>query len=461
MNKIESEYKTLKRNTVVIAISNIGSKAISFILAPLYSYYLSTDQYGTMDLIITTCGLILPIICLDIYEAVFRYANSDDYPRETVLSTSLSLWGVETIIVIGCLLVSFYVVSIPLFVIVSILYAEIDSYYQIVNQYVRGTNKIKQFAISGIINSILLLVCNIIFVVIINRGLTGWIISFFVAKIACCLYVSIVSNVNDCFSLKNISAEYLRSALFYCIPLLPNSLMWWIMNLSDRYFIVLYAGLSVNGIYAVASKVPSLLSLVENIFFQSWQTSAINLMDNSEKDRYISRVFEDYMIVLSIAVLGVLSILRPIINIFSGEYHSAWVCSGLLVVSVMIHALGGNLGAVFAAQKKTAYDLYTSLAGAITNIVLNIVLVPKWGLVAAAITTLISYLVVLFLRWIYIKKSIRLDITPQKVIVCVLILAIQLIFYYWGNTYNLILMLVTFLGYLVVNRKTIIRILKI
>ena len=66
----------LKINTIIIAIANFGSKAITFILAPLYSYYLTVEEYGQMDLITTMISLIVPIVCLDIYEATFRFAGN-------------------------------------------------------------------------------------------------------------------------------------------------------------------------------------------------------------------------------------------------------------------------------------------------------------------------------------------------------------------------------------------------
>ena len=82
-------YKQLKRNTLIIAIGNLGSKAIAFVLAPLYSFYLTTSQYGTMDLITTTVGLVMPFFCLDIFEATFRYSNDKEYDENKVISSSL------------------------------------------------------------------------------------------------------------------------------------------------------------------------------------------------------------------------------------------------------------------------------------------------------------------------------------------------------------------------------------
>ena len=86
---MDKKYKELRRNTLIIGVANLGSKAISFILAPLYSYWITVEQYGDMDLIISTVLLLTPVVCLDIYDATFRFASDSKYDNRTVLSVSL------------------------------------------------------------------------------------------------------------------------------------------------------------------------------------------------------------------------------------------------------------------------------------------------------------------------------------------------------------------------------------
>ena len=453
-----SEYKTLQRNTKIIAFSNIGSKAISFILAPMYSYYLSKEQYGTTDLILTLCGLIVPVICLDIFEAVFRYTNDNKYSSETILSSSLSLVGIEMVVVSVGLLLFFR--RMPLFVVVSVIYAEIDSFYQVLSQFVRGQNKIKSFAISGILNSIVLLISNIFFIVLLKYELKGWAVSFVLAKIIACLYVCFVADVRKNFSLRYLSRPFLNEAFRYCIPLLPNAIMWWVMNMSDRIIISVCIGVGATGIYAVASKVPSLMSVFENVFFQSWQTSANNSIDKDYRDIFVSTVFKKYIEILTVAILGVLAVLRPIILFFSSEYRDAWIYSGILVLAVMIHALGGILGAIYCAQKKTVYALYTSLAGAVTNIILNLILIPVFGLVGASITTFVGYSVVLLYRYFNLKKSIYLQISISVLKTSIILIILQMIFYYANNTIGFVLMGTNTIVGLIIYRQTLVDIIK-
>jgi len=177
---------------------------------------------------------------------------------------------------------------------------------------VRGKNDMMRFAFSGILNSLILLISNVVFIYLLNKGFKGWVISFFLAKIIASIYVSKVVSVHKYFSFSSISRSFINEAFTYCIPLLPNAIMWWIMNLSDRYIIAAFIGVGANGIYAVASKVPSILSILENVFFQSWQTSAINVVKEKDRDIFYSNVFNKYAVIMTIGVLSTLIVLKPI-----------------------------------------------------------------------------------------------------------------------------------------------------
>lgn len=454
-------YNELKRNTIIIGISNLGSKAISFILAPLYSYYLSTSQYGTMDLITTTAGLIMPLLCLDIYEAAFRFASDKKYDDKTVFSSSFSLsflMSLLAIIVVGALNIF---INIPAVVSFSILSAVVDANYQVLSQFARGQNRMKVFALSGVINSVMLLASNILFMVLLHYGLTGWMIAYIIGKVIACLYVMWAAKIKSCFSFRSISKAFYKEAVKYALPLLPTTSMWWVMNASDRYIITLYMGTAANGIYAVANKMPSLLSVFENIFYQAWQTSSINALEDKNRDKFYSGVFKNYFSILALGVLGLLLILKPLtIHLFAREYESAWMCTAILVIGVMFHALGGNLGTLYGTFKSTKGALITAIIGAVTNTVLNFIFIPHFGIMAAATTTLVGYIAVLLYRWLDVKKFVRLTISPVFVVFWLALIAVQFVLYYWEGliSYGIRAVIVVLGFYL--NRDLILKILK-
>ena len=288
MNK--NRANELKINTIIIAVANLGSKAIAFILAPLYSFYLSTSQYGKMDLITTTVSLMGPILCLDIFEATFRFSSEKGYQREKTISTSLIVTIPGLLLLLSISLGTLYMSESPDVIIYTCAFVYLDAINHILSQFLRGENRMKLFAVSGVVNSVFLLLSNLIFLVFLKWELSGWMISFLVGKLGMMVFCLCSVQLHKIFSFRFFDLAYLRTFFQYCIPLLPTALMWWVMNVSDRYMLAFFAGTSITGIYAVANKVPSLLSIFENVFYQAFQVSGINDLDNKNRDSFYSDV---------------------------------------------------------------------------------------------------------------------------------------------------------------------------
>ena len=457
----KQQYKELKKNTILIGISNLGSKAIGFVLAPLYSYYLSTSEYGTMDLITTTAGLLLPILCLDIYEATFRFASDKEHNDKTVFSSSFTLTALMAFIVLALIGILNVFVTVPVVVSFSVISAAIDAIYMVLSQFARGQNKMKVFAFSGVVNSIFLLGSNAVLLFILRYGLYGWMTSYIVGKIIACVYIVWSGKSFSFFSIKAISKDFYNEALKYSLPLLPTAMMWWVMNASDRYMIAFFMGTAANGIYAVANKMPSFLSVFENVFYQAWQTSSINAIEDKNRDKFYSEVFKKYFSVLALGVLGLLLILKPMtLKLFAHGYEDAWLSTSILVIAVMFHALSGNLGTLYVTFKNTKGALVTSTIGAVTNTVLNWFLIPHGGLIAAATTTLIGYIIVLLYRWWDVKKFVKLTIKPSFVASWLAVICIQFGLYYVDGICSYAIRLVIVLVAMWVNREIIVKIVK-
>ena len=134
---------------------------------------------------------------------------------------------------------------------------------------------------------------------------------------------------------------------------------------------------------------------------------------------------------MAVGVIGILVILKPLILLlFSKEYHDGWLPASILVIGVMIHALGGNIGVLYTVFKDTKGALKTSFIGAVTNIILNFIFIPKFGMIAAACTTLVGYIAVLSVRWIDIRKFVRLQFLLKDESVTIVLIVAQFILYY-------------------------------
>ena len=453
----------LKRNTIFIAISSFGSKIINFILAPMYSYFMNTSQYGQMDLITTTVNLLLPFISLNIYAGTFRFSiEASNKDQRKVISNSLLICCFVPFIILIVLFILQFWIKIPGVIFICVISAILDSLIQTTSDYVRGKDNVKLFATFGILSSVVLFFLNLFFLVLLKYELKGWIYSFIITKIIILIYILLRIKIWREFSVKLLDKIKIKKMLQYSTPLIAASSMWWVMNASDRYAISYFLNNDQNGIYAVANKLPAILSLLENVFYQSWETTANKVIKNNNSDEILTNVFNKYFKLLSIGILGLLIVLKPlIVLLFEESYIIAWKCSGILVMCVMVHALAGNLGTIYGVYKKTNGAFLTALVGAIVNIVLNIIFIPKYGIIAAGCTTLASYICVLIIRLIDTKKYVKINLHLNTAIIYILLLFIQLFLFYSLNIYSYCLRFLIFSIVLFINRKDLIAILKI
>ena len=457
---MDQELRNLKKNTAVIAIANIGSKGISFILAPLYSFFMSTAEYGTMDILSTTISLLFPILCFDIYEATFRYSSDNRYSDRKVLNTSLRVCGPTCVLSILAFVTSFAIVPNNYFAAVPVCVC-LSSINCVFAQYLRGKQRIKQFAFSGVVSAVSLLAMTVFFMIVLKMGLIGWVLSYAVSKVFELAYLLMADHNYQDISWKEYDRTYMKEFLKYSLPLMPTTIMWWVMNMSDRYVLAVLLGVSTTGIYAVAAKIPSILSLFENIFYQAWQTTAINKAEDENRDGFFSRVFQNYMTVLVIGVLGLLIISKSAIHLlFAEDYHEAWVYLPPLIIGVVVHALNGNLGSLYAVYKKTNGALISTSLGAIINITLNFLIIPYVGIMGAALTTLLGYCVTFLYRWFDTKKFLNISIDKKDMIMLLTITAVQLMLYYINNYYSYGIRIVLLIAAIIWKRHILIEIIR-
>lgn len=448
-------YKELKQNTVIIAIANIGSKAIAFIMAPIYSYYLTTSQYGTSDLLLTTSNLLIPIFCLDVYEATFRYSNDKDYDENKIISSSFFICFPGIIVSILVIFVAFFLFKEKVsYIFYTMAYVILGACIRIESQFARGQKNMRVFGATGIINALALFATNMLFLVILKKGLKGWLFSYLTAQLITSVYLCFKCKIYKKIRLSYVDRSYIKLFLRFCFPLIPTASMWWVMNASDRYMITFFLGISSTGIYSVANKMPAILSVFENVFYQSWQTTAISTIEDEDRDRLYSDVFNRYFHFLTIGVIGLLLIGKPmIIILFAKDYNSAWIPLAPLIVGVLIHALAGNLGSLYSVFKSTNGALVSALVGAVSNIVLNMLIIPVLGIVGAAVTTLVGYIITLVFRWFDVRKFVSIRLNKDEAIICLLALIVQFVLYYMDNVYSYVLRASIFFFMIIKYRK--------
>ena len=403
-----NKYKKLVSNTLIFAAGTFISKVLVILLMPLYTSILSTEQYGVSDLLTQTAKLIIPLACVGMCEGIFRFAI-DAEDKKGVFSTTLCVIFAGSALTLALspllsLIGSFegYVWLIPAYVICANLHSACA-------QYVRAIGNTVTFAVQGIVNTALTIIYNILFLVVFDMGVVGYVLSVILADLTITLGLFISAKLWRDFSVRAFDKKHLGELLRFSIPYIPTTMLWLVTSASDRFVVTYYCGEAANGLYSAAHKIPTLLTLVCGVFIEAWQISAVS--DSGEKkdiEDFFAKVYSNY---LSIMVAGAAFIIlgSKIFTriLLADSYYFSWEYIPILSLATMFSALVSFMGSVYFLEKKSVSSMLTALSGALINVVLNFVMVPSHGAMGAALATMISYAAVYVIRVVDTKQYVR------------------------------------------------------
>lgn len=281
---------------------------------------------------------------------------------------------------------------------------------QIFLSYLRGEEKLLQLSIGNIIQTFSIACFSILFLCHFQLRTRGYLLAYIIANIITCIYAFIVGDVKKVVSNFEIDKRLTSEMIKYSIVLVPNTFMWWIINSSDRVMVATMIGTVENGIYAISYKIPSMIQIFSNIFNQAWTYSAIREDESKDREVYSNRVYNGVTAVAMISGVGVLAIIKPFLKYYVGnDYYIAWKYTPFLVVGYVFVTMGAFLATTYTVNKDSKGFLFSGCSGAITNIILNFLLIPCMGIAGAAVATGLSYIVVFFYRVIDTKKYMRIN----------------------------------------------------
>lgn len=454
-----SDSKSLLKNTFIYSIGTFGSKALVFLLLPLYSYYLSTDEFGLYDLFISAISFFIPVLTLQTSESVYRWlidsSLSSDYKSKIITNgLAITLFSSLVFVVLFSVFYYFYNISYPIAFLFLLLTSSFAQFFQFL---LRGLHDNKLFSIVGLVNTLFILVLNILFLVKIKMGIEGLFLATIIANIISTGVVFIKKHLYRYISFRLVDIDLIKSFLLYSLPLVPNTISWWLINIGNKFIIARYLTLGDNGIYAVSTRLSSLVFVLNSIFMLAWQDHTLKA-GNSEKDiKFRSNIFNGF-VSFELSVITLLIGLTPLIikYIISGDYFDAWMFTPFLYLGALFSALSGYVGLGFQREKKTNMEFYTTLVGGVVNIIISVLLIKYIGLYATAIGTFIGFVVTFIVRKIKTDKFYKINIEHIKVAL-LMALSIEMIFINYID--NLVVKIVNFvlvsILLIFINRKMI------
>lgn len=433
-----SEKSRLVKNTGLIAIGNFGAKMVSFLLLPLYTSILSTQEYGIYDFIVAVSTFLLPIATMSMHEAMFRFIIDTGNKGEgfkKIISNSL-------LVVLGCNGVLGVIMTIlhfttPLNYLLAIwIYVFSNSLYVFSNNMLRGMGKIKEYAIISSGKNIVQLLSNVLVIAVFRWGVTGLLFSNCFAEFLAFLIVAAVSKIWREVKISYFSASLSKRMLTYSLPLIPNTISGQIINLSDRLIVTSMLGSGMNGIYSISYKFPNIIETVYHYFYTAWSESASRVYVNKKEEAtyYYQSLYESinnmmFSVVL-IMVAGMPILFRAFIR---GDYIQGFDYIWILMFAMYFDSISKFYSGLFTALKKTKIMATSTLIAAGINLAINIIFIRQFGLYAAAGSTLIADFALVMIRRFYINKDIKISIPSSRVIMELLVATVIVLLTSYNN----------------------------
>lgn len=430
-----NQYRRLLNNTFIFAIGTFSSKLLVFFMMRFYTGYLSPDEMGIADLITKTTNILFPIVSVSIGQAVIRFGLERKNRKSDVFTV-----GLLTIAIGFCISLFFMPIlnliqyntsegnlySLMPYALLIYTYVLTSCVQNLCGQFIRACDRIKLYAIDGIFRTLMTILFNILFLAVFGWRIFGYVFSIICADALSTVCLFFIARLHRRIKFKKPNFHLWKSMLSYSLPLVPAAILVFIIGFSDQLFLARMRNTAESGLYAVAYRIPTMISLVASIFVDAWQISSINNNAKSEQVRFFSKVGNTYSAIVFIVASGAILCAKLAISILAApNYYIAWTYVPILAFGACFSCLSSFQNSVYTLEKKTFQSFCSTALSALTNIVLNYLLIPKFGGNGAAFATLVSYCLLFLYRCVDSRRFLPVRWNYRRLILNTILLSAQ------------------------------------
>jgi O-antigen/teichoic acid export membrane protein len=392
------QMRRLARHSAVYGVGGLVSRILATVLLPLYTHYLPPSAYGQVEAITAATAVLAIVLQLGISSAFFRFYfdEKEAAGKRTVVRTSF--WFTMAMSTIG--LVLGVVLAPQIAHVLGLghattlvragavgLWAQ-TNYQQLTNLF-RAEERSTAFAIASVTNVFLTVAAMVLFVAVFHWGAVGLVVGNFTGTLI--VYVALVLYRSEQLGLE-FDRDLFRRMQHFGMPLVPSALALWAINFVDREFVIWFKGLHEAGVYSAAVRIASVITFVMIAFRTAWPAFAYSIEDEREAKRTYAFVLTYLLAFASWAALG-LGALAPWWTklLTAPKYHRATDGIALLAFAGAVYAGYTVLAIGSGRARKTQLNWVVTGVGAALNIGLNFWLIPEYGMVGAAVSTLAAY----------------------------------------------------------------------
>lgn len=453
-----NKYKRLLSNTAILAVGTFSSKVLVYLLLPLYTAILSPAEYSDANLISQLANLLMPIAAVGICDGLFRFALDAGEKKREVFSSGITVLLCGTLVFLMLSPLLFAVDMLTGYVWLAVIYVIAANFQSACANYLRALGKTTVFAVQGIINTALNIGFNILFLVVFDMGVTGYVLSVVVANLMVTALMVVWQKLYRDVRLSLFDRAIARDILKYSIPMIPTTIFWWMTSVSGQFLVKHICGDEANGIFAASYKIPTVLTLMTTIFIEAWQYSAVADADEHDRGSFFSEVFRTYSGLIFMAASALTALAKIFAKVMlAADYYTAWQYMPTLVIATTFSAITTFLGSIYMVRKKSVMSFLTSMCGAVINVTLCLLLIPRMGVQGAAVAAAVSYFAVFLIRAVNTQKYVKFNMHPLILALNCAVLLLQCAVMVLELRYWMVIEAVCFIAIVVLNAKPILR----
>lgn len=452
MSEKQEKGKMLIRNIALFFLASFVPKTISFFMVPLYTGCLTTEEYGTIDLITTTVQLLMPILTIQVQDAVLRFSMGKEREPAQVFSAGIRIvlcgYGIllgGTGIACACGVLALDGQYIAFF----LIHYLIGALNNIVNYFLRAIDKVKNITAATVLNTVVTVSCNLLFLLVFQWGVSGYLLANILGHLLSLVFLWMSARLDRYITFRKTDRKLIRQIILFSIPMVVSALSWWINNSLDKYILTYFCGVSASGLLAVAYKIPTIISTFGVTVSKAFSVSVLQNFDPEDTDGFLGQSYAAISFLMVLCASGLMILNVPVSELlFANDFYAAWQLVPPLLISATMNHMSLSCEHICIALNRTNVISTTAMIGAGVNVTLNLLLIPAMGAYGAALATAIGFFAVWLMRYLFVIRYVNLKNHRVKEPVSYAMLIIQMILACWGNRFLAVqaVMLVALIG---------------
>ena len=413
------------------------AKLVTMLLLRVYTEYIPAGDMGTYNVSINYITFLCSVLYLDIWSGILRYFYDYHTPegQKKPINCGFAIFGIST------LLYTVIIVAFGQFVQVQYLpliylYGLMMNLQNLLGYVARAYGKNVLYASAGLLNSFVTAVMNIVLIVGLHMDYSALYLAGCLGYLSNIILIGIGVRLWTLIRPSAFAKATFLPMLRFSLPLCVNSAAYWFLTSYNSVAVSRMLGMEANGLYAVATRFGSFVSLFTSCFTMAWQevSYAEEADGRDSRSQFYSNAVNAYLRFMGMGAAILMPFIWLIFPLMIADgYSASRDMVPLYLLATIASSVSGFLGNIFTAMKKNGMLFYTTAAGSIVNILGVHFLIPRFGVQGASAALFLGFLTIIVFRIILLWNEVAIRIDVRFLVMLAVVLAVSCGIYFRGD----------------------------